>query len=292
MRGRVDTLVRSVLLLNRNKITTIILMVAFLAGLCLLLYPKVSNYWNSFHQTRAITQYVSRFEEMDEADYEALLKEAEGYNKTLSQRRVNKYVLSDAQAEEYAEMLNIAGDSMMGYIEIPVIGVSLPIYHGSSEIVLQSAVGHLEWTSLPVGGASSHCVLTGHRGLPSSKLFTDLDKIVEGDTFVIKVLNETLTYEVDQILIVKPKETEALEISPDEDYCTLITCTPYAINTHRLLVRGHRIENAEEASVAHVTADAIPIEPLLVALMLFAALLLIMLPVAMIPRNAVNVRKE
>lgn len=278
--------------MNRNKITTIVLIIAFLAGLCLLLYPKVSDYWNSFHQTRAITQYVSNYEKMDEADYEMLLKEAEEYNSRLSQRRVNKYVLSDTQTEEYARLLDISGNGMMGYVEIPVIGVSLPIFHGSSEIVLQSAVGHLEWTSLPVGGISTHCVITGHRGLPSSRLFTDLDKLVEGDTFIIKVLNETLTYEVDQILIVEPKETEALEISQGEDYCTLITCTPYAINTHRLLVRGHRIENAEAAAVAHVTADAVPIEPLLVALMFFAILLLIVLCVTIIPRNKIDSRSD
>lgn len=268
------------------------MIIAFLAGLCLLLYPKVSDYWNSFHQTRAITQYVSRFEEMDETDYEALLKEAEEYNRTLSQRRINKYVLSQAQTEEYEKLLNITGNGMMGYVEIPVIGVSLPIYHGSSETVLQSAVGHLEWTSLPVGGISTHCVITGHRGLPSSRLFTDLDKLVEGDTFTIKVLSETLTYEVDQILIVEPKETEALEISQGKDYCTLMTCTPYAINTHRLLVRGHRIENAEAAAVAHVTADAVPIEPLLVALMFFAILLLIVLCVTIIPRNKIDSRSD
>ena len=268
------------------------MVIAFLAGLCLLSYPKVSDYWNSFHQTRAITQYASTLEELDETDYETLFNEAEAYNSTLSQRRVSKYVLSDTQAKEYASLLNITGNGMMGYVEIPVIGVSLPIFHGSSEIVLQSAVGHLEWTSLPVGGISTHCVITGHRGLPSSRLFTDLDKLVEGDTFVIKVLNKTLTYEVDQILIVEPKETEALEISQGEDYCTLMTCTPYAINTHRLLVRGHRIENAEAASVAHVTADAVPIEPLLVALMFFAILLLIVLCVTIIPRNTIDVRSD
>lgn len=278
--------------MNRNRITTIILSFAFLAGLCLLLYPKVSDYWNSFHQTKAITEYVSTFEEMDEAEYEALLKEAIDYNKMLSQRRVNQYTLSDAQADEYAKLLNITGNGMMGYVEIPVIGVSLPIYHGSSEIVLQSAIGHLEWTSLPVGGVSTHCVLTGHRGLPSSRLLTDLDKLVEGDTFVIRVLNETLTYEVDQILIVEPKETEALGIFPGEDYCTLMTCTPYAINTHRLLVRGHRVENAEDASVAHVTADAVPIEPLLVALMFFAVLVLVVLCVSMISRSTIDGRSD
>lgn len=277
--------------MNRNRITTIILIIAFLAGLCLLLYPQVSDYWNSFHQTRAITKYVSAFESMDESVYEAVLKEAESYNRTLSHRRGSSYVLSESQAEEYARMLNISGDSMMGYIEIPVIGVSLPIFHGSSEIVLQSSVGHLEWTSLPVGGVSSHCVLTGHRGLPSSRLFTDLDKLVEGDTFIIQVLNKTMTYEVDQILIVEPKAIESLEIAPGEDFVTLMTCTPYAINTHRLLVRGHRIENELESSAAHVTADAVPVEPMLVALSFFAILILIALVAALLPRSTMRNKK-
>ncbi|MBQ6539744.1 MAG: class C sortase [Oscillospiraceae bacterium] len=284
-RGREDTAARRVLRLNRNRIITIILIIAFFAGLCLLLYPKVSDYWNSFHQTRAITQYVSKFEEMDEEAFEGLLKEAEEYNASLPQRRVSKYILSDAQAEEYSRLLNITGDGMMGYIEIPVIGVSLPVFHGASGLVLQSAVGHLEWTSLPVGGESTHCVLTGHRGLPSSRLLTDLDRLVEGDIFVIKVLNRTLTYEVDQILIVEPKNTAPLDISPGEDYCTLITCTPYAVNTHRILVRGHRIESPEEAQIALVNANAVLIEPLLVAPVIFSVILLFVLLATMFIRG-------
>ena len=165
----------------------------------------------------------------------------------------------------------------MGYVEIPEINCSLPIYHGTEESVLQIAVGHIEWSSLPVGGESSHCVISGHRGLPSAKLFTNLDKLVVGDTFLFRVLDETLTYEVDQILIVEPQEVSALTIREGEDLCTLVTCTPYGINTHRLLVRGHRVENAETARTIRVTADAMQVEPLIVAPMVAAPMLAVLL---------------
>jgi sortase A len=173
----------------------------------------------------------------------------------------------------------------MGYIEIPEIDVSLPIYHGTEDPVLQVAIGHLEWSSLPVGGESTHCVLSGHRGLPSAKLFTDLDKLREGDTFLLRVLDEILTYEVDQILIVEPQDTAALEIVEGEDYCTLVTCTPYGINTHRLLVRGHRIDNIEEVKTVRVTADAVQLEPMLVAPVVAVPMLLILLILLLLPRR-------
>jgi sortase A len=172
----------------------------------------------------------------------------------------------------------------MGYIEVPTIGVTLPIYHGTDEAVLQIAVGHLEWTSLPVGGESSHCVVSGHRGLPSAKLFTDLDKLVVGDLFMFRVLDEILTYEVDQILIVEPHETEALLIQQGKDLCTLITCTPYGVNSHRLLVRGHRVENQEEAQTIRVTADAMQIEPVIVAPIVAIPMLLVLLIGVLIPK--------
>ena len=180
----------------------------------------------------------------------------------------------------------------MGYIEIPSIQVSLPIYHGTDEAVLQVAVGHLEWSSLPVGGESTHCVLSGHRGLPSAKLFTNLDRLAVGDVFLLRVLDEVLTYEVDQILIVEPSETDALRIVGGMDYCTLVTCTPYGVNTHRLLVRGHRIENAEEARTVRVTADAVQIEPLLVAPIAAIPLLAVLLIALLIPRRAKNRRGD
>lgn len=271
--------------MKKSRITTFILIFAFLAGLCLVLYPKVSDYYNSFHQTRAIYRYISSLEELDEEDYEELLNAAKEHNRSLVQERRNQYKLTDEQFEQYLNLLTVSDDGIMGYIEIPVIGVSLPIYHGASDRVLQTAIGHLEWTSLPVGGESTHCVLTGHRGLPSSRLFTDLDRLVEGDVFMLRVLNETLTYEVDQILIVEPNETSQLQIVSGKDYCTLITCTPYGVNTHRILVRGHRIENEILSSAAHVTADAVPIEPLFVALMIFTVLVIVILLVVMHPRK-------
>ena len=173
----------------------------------------------------------------------------------------------------------------MGYIEIPEIDVSLPIYHGTEDPVLQVAIGHLEWTSLPVGGESTHCVLSGHRGLPSAKLFTDLDRLVVGDRFRLGVLDQVLTYEVDQILIVEPQDTEALLIEEGKDLCTLVTCTPYSINTHRLLVRGHRVETEKDAKNVRVTSDAIQIEPYLVAPVVAAPILLVLLLGLLIPRR-------
>lgn len=180
----------------------------------------------------------------------------------------------------------------MGYIEIPSIDCSLPIYHGTEESVLQTAIGHLEWTSLPVGGESTHCVLSGHRGLPSAKLFTNLDKLVEGDVFMLRILDEVLTYEVDQILIVEPQETAELQIVEGQDYCTLVTCTPYGINTHRLLVRGHRIDNMEEAKTVHVTADAVQIEPMIVAPIVAIPILLVLFIALIIPRHKKREEEE
>ena len=242
----------------RKHLSTIVLVILLLIGLSLLLYPTVSDYWNSFHQTRAIATYAENVAALDNASYDAIWDAARQYNRNLCSRS-NSFLLSEEQKAEYESLLDISGQGVMGYIEIPEIDVSLPIYHGTEDPVLQVAVGHLEWTSLPVGGESTHCVLSGHRGLPSAKLFTDLDKLREGDTFLLRVLDEILTYEVDQILIVEPQDTAALEIAEGEDYCTLVTCTPYGINTHRLLVRGHRIDNIEEVKTVRVTADAVQI---------------------------------
>ncbi len=265
----------------KNKLVNIFLVAILLVGLSLLLYPFLSDYWNSFHQSRAIAGYSEEVELIDEAEYEKLWKAAETYNESLIGRG-NHYLLDEEQQEEYDQLLNISGTGIMGYVEIPVINCALPIYHGTEESVLQIAAGHLDWTSLPVGGESTHCVLSGHRGLPSAKLFTDLDDLAAGDVFMLRVLNEVLTYEVDQILIVEPHETEALHIEEGKDYCTLVTCTPYAKNTHRLLVRGHRIENAEAASTARVTSDAVQIEPLLVAPLAAVPMLLVLLIVLLV----------
>lgn len=269
---------------KKDNCITLLLFLILLAGLSLLLYPTVSDYWNSFHQTRAIATYAEEVANLNQDQYDEIWAAAESYNASLADR-VNAYRLSDAQKEEYQQLLNVSGLGIMGYIEIPEIDVSLPIYHGTEDPVLQVAVGHLEWTSLPVGGESTHCVLSGHRGLPSAKLFTNLDKLREGDTFLLRVLDEILTYEVDQILIVEPQDTAALEIVEGQDYCTLVTCTPYGINTHRLLVRGHRIDNIEEGKTVRVTADAIQIEPLFVAPVVAIPMLLILLILLLLPRR-------
>ena len=270
-----------------NHLITILLVLIFLLGLSLLLYPAVSDYWNSKHQTRAIAVYSEEVSGLDEDQYQALWEAASAYNASLLERD-NAYLLTEEQKAAYEQLLNVSGLGIMGYIEIPSIDCSLPIYHGTEESVLQIAIGHLEWTSLPVGGESTHCVLSGHRGLPSAKLFTNLDKLQEGDVFLLRVLDEVLTYEVDQILIVEPQETGALRIVEGEDYCTLVTCTPYGINTHRLLVRGHRIENAPEARLVRVTADAVQIEPLLVAPIVALPMLLMLLILLLLPKRPKN----
>ena len=268
----------------RKHLSTIVLVILLLIGLSLLLYPTVSDYWNSFHQTRAIATYAENVAALDNASYDAIWDAARQYNRNLCSRS-NSFLLSEEQKAEYESLLDISGQGVMGYIEIPEIDVSLPIYHGTEDPVLQVAVGHLEWTSLPVGGESTHCVLSGHRGLPSAKLFTNLDKLREGDIFLLRILDEVLTYEVDQILIVEPQEVGALQIVEGQDYCTLVTCTPYGINTHRLLVRGHRIDNVEEAKTVRVTADAVQIEPLLVAPIVAIPILLLLLILLLLPKR-------
>ena len=270
-----------------NHLITILLVLIFLLGLSLLLYPSVSDYWNSKHQTRAIAVYSEEVSGLDKEQYQALWAGAAAYNASLRERD-NAYLLTEEQKAAYEQLLNVSGLGIMGYIEIPSIDCSLPIYHGTEESVLQIAIGHLEWSSLPVGGESTHCVLSGHRGLPSAKLFTNLDKLQEGDVFMLRVLDEVLTYEVDQILIVEPQEIAALQIAEGEDYCTLVTCTPYGINTHRLLVRGHRIENAPEARLVRVTADAVQIEPLLVAPIVALPMLLLLLILLLLPKRQKN----
>ena len=267
----------------KNK-TNILLIFILIAGLSLLLYPSFSNYWNSFPQSQVIVDYTQQIKDLDSEKYDRIISEAAEYNRTLVSRS-NHFLLSDEQKAEYDELLDISGVGIMGYIEIPSINCTLPVYHGTSDAVLQIAVGHLDWTSLPVGGESTHCVLSGHRGLPSAKLFTDLDKVTVGDTFVLRILDEALTYEVDQILIVEPHETDELLIVEGKDYCTLVTCTPYAINTHRILVRGERIENAAEAKNIRIVSEAARIEPLVIAPVVAAPILLILFINIMIPKE-------
>lgn len=221
---------------------TILLSGVMLAGIGLLLYPTVSDLWNSYHQTKAIITYAKDVSDAGEETCAALWDAAEAYNARLAGKESRSSELSEEERADYERQLSITENSPMGFVEIPDIRVSLPIYHGTSEGVLQKAIGHIEGSSLPIGGKSTHAVISGHRGLPSARLFTDLDKLEEGDLFFLHVLGKTLTYEVDQILTVEPDELEALEIVPGQDYCTLVTCTPYGINSHRLLVRGNRTE--------------------------------------------------
>ena len=262
--------------MKKKDFSTIALIVVFFVGVSVLLYPTVSDYWNSLHQSQAIATYADSVENMDEQDYEKLWDAAVSYNQKLFQSR-HGLGLKDEEKEEYNELLDVSGTGIMSYIEIPKIKCSLPIYHGTDEGVLQIAVGHIEGSSLPVGGLNTHCVLSGHRGLPSAKLFSNLDKLEEGDIFMIRTLDQTLTYEVDQIRIVLPDEVDDLKIEEGKDLYTLVTCTPYGINTHRLLVRGHRVANQEEAEAVRVTADAMLVDNRIVAMCIAVPVLVLLL---------------
>jgi len=263
----------------KKHLSNIILILVFLAGLSLLLYPTFSDYWNSFHQSQAIASYAESIQAIDDDHYERLLNEAYAYNRELAQEPLSLMV-SEPRMAVYNSVLDITGTGIMGYIEIPTIKCSLPIYHGTDDSVLQIAIGHIPGTSLPVGGESTHCVLSGHRGLPSARLFTDIDKLGPGDTFMIRTLNETLTYEVEKVSIVLPAEVEGLRIVEGEDLCTLVTCTPYGVNSHRLLVTGHRVDTVNQM-VIRVTADAMQIEPMFVAPVVAAPMLLVLLVLVM-----------
>lgn len=261
--------------------TTLFLILMLFAGLSLLLYPTVSNYWNSLHQSRAIAAYVEQVAQTDNETFDQLRGQARAYNRTLV-GKAYRYDMTRQEREEYESLLNVSENGIIGYIEIPDIHCELPIYHGTDADALQVGVGHIEGSSLPVGGESTHCAISGHRGLPSAKLFSDLNKLTVGDRFILRVLDETLTYEVDQIHTVLPGEMDELEIVEGEDYCTLVTCTPYGVNTHRLLVRGHRVENSTDKEPARVTADETRTEPLgkisiLLPVLLFAILLMLLL---------------
>ena len=231
--------------MKRKHISTIFIILIFLVGLGFISYPTVSNLWNQAHQSRAIATYSKQVEKLDDSENKKMLKAARKYNKSLL-KKSDHWKLSKKDKKKYESLLDISGTGIMGYIEVPKIDCSLPIYHGTDEGALQIAIGHLEGSSLPVGGKSTHCVLSGHRGLPSARLFTDLDQMEEGDIFILNILGRKLAYEVDQIKVVLPEEMSDLEIEEGKDLCTLVTCTPYGINTHRLLVRGHRTEYVEK----------------------------------------------
>ena len=254
----------------------ILIILAFVTGLSLLLYPIVSNWWNARHQTREVHIYSENVAGIDRDTLDEYWDAAAAYNRKMAQKG-NPTTLIEEQQIQYEQTLNVAENGMMGYIEIPSMDIELPIYHGTEETTLQRALGHIEWSSLPVGGESTHSVTSGHRGLPSSKLFTDLDKVVEGDIFTLQILDRILTYEVDQILIVEPQDISALQIVKGKDYCTLVTCTPYGINTHRMLVRGHRIDNIEEEKVVRLTSEAVQVDPMIVAIIVAAPMLVLLL---------------
>ena len=257
-----------------STVITLLLVVFALVGLGIMLYPSFSDWWNSMHASKSISEYVQAIEQFDDSDLQEMLAKARDFNKKKRSGLV--YDMTDEEYAEYESLLDISGTGIMGYISIPTINVNLPIYHGTSEEVLQIAAGHLAASSLPVGGEGTHSIISGHRGLPSAKLFTDLDKLVVGDTFVISILNEKLTYRVDQIKVVLPEDVSELAIQSDKDYCTLVTCTPYGINTHRMLVRGHRVENEEEELVVFITADASRIPNYLVAVVIVIPTLILM----------------
>lgn len=274
--------------IKENRVTLIIVAVG-LFGLGLILYPSVADWWNSFHQSRAVASYAQKVANMDNSEYERILAEAEAYNNNLAINGIN-WKMSKEELAVYEKELDITGTGIMGYITIPKIHVELPIYHGIDDAVLQIAIGHLSETSLPVGGPSAHCVVSGHRGLPSAKLFTDIDKLVEGDTWTVNVLNKTLTYEVDRIRVVEPTDLSNLQIEQGKDYFTLVTCTPYGINTHRLLVRGHRVDNAQ--GEANVIADALQIEPVYIAPFLAIPFIVVLLIIMMVSTEYMKRRKK
>lgn len=260
---------------------TKILIIFCLIGLSLLLYPAFSNLWNESRSTKSIDTYVEQVNSIDEEEYERMWQEAVDYNSDLAKKN-ECYVLDEKNKKRYLSCLNPGGYGIMGYIDIPSLGVSLPIYHSTEEKVLQVAAGHIEWSSLPVGGENTHCVISGHRGLPNAKLFTDLDKMRENDIFTLTVFDEVLTYEVDQIRTVLPQEVDELKITKGEDYCTLVTCTPYGINSHRLLVRGHRIES--EPKYISVISEAVIIDQLVVAFFLALPIFIILFLIVMLKK--------
>ena len=279
----------------RKHKTVIFLTLGFLVGICILLYPAFSDFWNSKTQSRAITDYESVLDNLDENEYSAIFERAHAYNKALYE---TNYPLMDYKnVPGYYDTLRITDNDMIGYLKIDRIGVELPIYHGTSDDVLNRGVGHLEGSSLPIGGENTHSIMSAHRGLPSSKLFTDLDRVEKGDTFQIIILDQVLTYQVDYIKVIEPTDVSDLQIIEGGDYCTLFTCTPYGINTHRLLVRGVRIETIEEKPIIYVSNEAFRIEPLLVtpavaAPMLFVLLIHLLVKYREPPKNTQQKEKE
>lgn len=251
---------------KRREVPTFVIVLIFFAGLSLMLYPTFSNWWNQQHQTRAIAGYVDTTNNMPYKSKEEMWDEAVAYNKKLAEEPTG-FILTDEEQKEYEETLDVTGTGIMSYLEIPPINVYLPIYHGVDDAVLQIAIGHIAGSALPVGGKSTHCVISGHTGLPSAKLLSDLDKLKEGDHFMLKTLDQTLTYEVDQIKVVLPTELDDIQTEKGKDLCTVVTCTPYGVNTHRLLVRGKRVPNEKkEMRIAEEDALKIDYTPLYIGI--------------------------
>lgn len=259
--------------MKKNR-STYILILIFVVGLSVILYPTISDYINYKHQSEAVAAYDEKVSQMSEQDYSEIFQEAENYNKELA--KDPEAIYSPDEVEGYDDILDISGTGIMGYVTIEKLDIKLPVYHGTSAEVMERACGHLKGTSFPIGGESTHSVLSAHRGVPSAKLFTDLDKMEVGDTFTVTVLNKVLTYQVDRISIVKPAEVEGLQIEEGKDYCTLMTCTPYGINSERLLVRGHRIPTTAKRNT-QVTTEAFRIEPFVVATVMAVPMLLLLL---------------
>ena len=270
----------------KKKISAILFGLLFLVGFGILVYPTVSNQWNTYRQSQLISNYQSVVQDMTPEDFTQEWERAEAFNATITQNNLYSDVFgestTDLQSTEYWKILNEAGDGIMGYLSIPKINIKLAIYHGTADDVLQTGVGHLNGTKLPIGGESTHCVVAAHRGLPSAKLFTDIDQLRNGDKFYIHVLDQVLAYEVDQILTVLPEQTESLGITDGDDYVTLVTCTPYAVNTHRLLVRGHRVPmkaakavQKTEKKVTGITNPTLPMLALCVVIGIVIAVILV-----------------
>ena len=273
-----------------SKLPTIILCIILLAGVCIMAYPTVSDLWNARHATRSIASYIEQVDNTSQAMKEELLQEADDYNRTLD---LGVHFKLDEEAyARYESVLDITGTGIMGYVQIPSIHVNLPVYHGTDEAVLQIAAGHIAGSSLPTGGAGTHAVISGHRGLPSARLFTDLDRLVEGDIFMVTVLDRVCTYQIDQIHIVFPEEIADLAIEEGKDYMTLVTCTPYGINTHRMLIRGHRIGIPESGGSVIVTAEAVRVAPVIVFFGIAVPLLFVTAAVSLAVSNARGRKKS
>ncbi len=272
-----------------SKTASVIMLSLFFVSLCVLLYPSVSQYWNSKVQSKTVADYNSSLSSMTEQDYSRHVADAKDYNRQLS--KLNYPMLDYKSIVGYQSVLDIEGNGVMGYISIDKIGVELPVYHGISEGVLSKAVGHIEGTSLPIGGEGTHCALSAHRGLPNAKLFTNLDKLEVGDTFTLNLLGDILTYQVDQIKVVLPTEVNDLQLVDGKDYCTLITCTPYGINTHRLLVRGERIQTAQYKKI-YVTAEAYVVDRLIVAPLVALPIIFVLIMIVIFKPAKPKLKKE